>query len=201
MPHRSSSASSRSLRSSRKLRRRITISALHARDWMTTRAPRPLSTAQSRAIRAFSLLARTSSRSICLAATSTPPARPRTHSSRPPRIRHARSTRAASLPCAPATRRRHCTTSVCSRATTHRTRWRTTILRSPNNNSAGSKTPNASCARRSRFHRTTRAPVLLHEGRKDEARVAFDAAAQSTQDATLRNLASSLRDAIEASAR
>jgi tetratricopeptide (TPR) repeat protein len=43
--------------------------------------------------------------------------------------------------------------------------------------------------------------VLLREGRKDEARVAFDAAAQSTQDATLRNLASSLRDAIEASAR
>jgi tetratricopeptide (TPR) repeat protein len=43
--------------------------------------------------------------------------------------------------------------------------------------------------------------VLLHEGKKDEARVAFDAAAQSTRDATLRNLATSLRDAIEASAK
>jgi tetratricopeptide (TPR) repeat protein len=39
--------------------------------------------------------------------------------------------------------------------------------------------------------------VLLHEGKKDEARVAFDAAAAGTQDATLRNLAASLRDAIE----
>jgi len=38
--------------------------------------------------------------------------------------------------------------------------------------------------------------VLLHEGRKDEARVAFDDAAQSTQDAALRTLATSLRDAI-----
>jgi tetratricopeptide (TPR) repeat protein len=39
--------------------------------------------------------------------------------------------------------------------------------------------------------------VLLHEGKKDEARIAFDAAAAGTQDATLRNLAASLRDAIE----
>jgi len=38
--------------------------------------------------------------------------------------------------------------------------------------------------------------VLLHEGKKDEARLAFDGAVQSTQDATLRNLAASLRDAI-----
>jgi tetratricopeptide (TPR) repeat protein len=38
--------------------------------------------------------------------------------------------------------------------------------------------------------------VLLREGKKDEARLAFDAAAQASQDATLRNLATSLRDAI-----
>ena len=38
--------------------------------------------------------------------------------------------------------------------------------------------------------------VLLHEGKKDEARVAFDSAAQGAQDAALRNLATSLRDAI-----
>ncbi len=39
--------------------------------------------------------------------------------------------------------------------------------------------------------------VLLHEGKRVEARLAFDGAVQSTQDATLRNLATSLRDAIE----
>lgn len=38
--------------------------------------------------------------------------------------------------------------------------------------------------------------VLLREGKRDEARVAFDTAAQTSQDATLRNLATSLRDAI-----
>jgi Flp pilus assembly protein TadD len=38
--------------------------------------------------------------------------------------------------------------------------------------------------------------VLLHEGKKDEARVAFDGALQGTDDPTLRNLAQSLRDAI-----
>jgi len=38
--------------------------------------------------------------------------------------------------------------------------------------------------------------VLLREGKRDEARGDFDAAAQSAPDATLRNLAASLRDAI-----
>jgi Flp pilus assembly protein TadD len=38
--------------------------------------------------------------------------------------------------------------------------------------------------------------VLLHEGKKDEARLAFDGALQGTDDPALRNLAQSLRDAI-----
>jgi Flp pilus assembly protein TadD len=38
--------------------------------------------------------------------------------------------------------------------------------------------------------------VLLHDGRRDAARIAFDEAARSTQDLVLRNLAASLRDAI-----
>ena len=39
--------------------------------------------------------------------------------------------------------------------------------------------------------------VLLREGKKGEARVAFDTAAQTSQDAVLRNLAASLRDSIK----
>jgi len=38
--------------------------------------------------------------------------------------------------------------------------------------------------------------VLLREGRRDEARAAFDAALSETSDSSLRNLAMSLRDAI-----
>jgi Flp pilus assembly protein TadD len=38
--------------------------------------------------------------------------------------------------------------------------------------------------------------VLLHEGKKDEARLAFDGALAGTDDPALRNLAESLRDAI-----
>ena len=38
--------------------------------------------------------------------------------------------------------------------------------------------------------------VLLHQGRRDEARSAFDAAVRSADDVGLRNLAVSLRDAI-----
>jgi len=38
--------------------------------------------------------------------------------------------------------------------------------------------------------------ILLHEGKRDEARAAFDAAARDADDPALRNLATSLRDAI-----
>ncbi len=38
--------------------------------------------------------------------------------------------------------------------------------------------------------------VLLHEGKRDDARAAFDAAARSANDLALHNLAISLRDAI-----
>jgi Tfp pilus assembly protein PilF len=44
--------------------------------------------------------------------------------------------------------------------------------------------------------RLTLGAVLLHEGRLDEARTAFDDALRSTDDPSLRNLAIALRDAI-----
>jgi tetratricopeptide (TPR) repeat protein len=38
--------------------------------------------------------------------------------------------------------------------------------------------------------------VLLREGQRDQARLAFEAAAQSAQDPSLRELANSMRDSI-----